>query len=59
MTEPRQLLDRFMIAKYAAGKSARTLRWYADLLGAYLQYVEENGADWWQTEAVENFQAHL
>jgi integrase/recombinase XerC len=59
MSDPRQLLDRFITAKSAAGKADRTLRWYADLLGAYLEYVEAHGLDWWQTESVESFQAHL
>lgn len=59
MSDPRDLLERFMTAKSAAGKAARTLRWYSDLLGEYIGYVEAHGLDWWQTEAVEQFQAHL
>lgn len=59
MSEPRQLLDRFLTAKSAAGKADRTLRWYADLIGAYLNHVEEHGLLWWQTESMESFQAHL
>lgn len=59
MSDPRELLERFITAKRAAGKAARTLRWYADLLGAYLDYAEQNSISWWQTESIECFQAHL
>ena len=59
MSDPRELLDRFVTAKSASGKAERTLRWYTDLLGAYLDHVEANRLDWWQTEAVESFQAAL
>jgi len=55
----RQLLEKFITAKSAAGKSDRTLRWYTDLIGAYLDHVEELGIPWWQTESMESFQAHL
>ena len=59
MASPRELLDRFITAKRAAGKSGRTLRWYADLIGQYLAHAEGNDLAWWQTESVEHFQAHL
>jgi integrase len=59
MSDSRDLLAKFLTAKSAAGKATRTLRWYADLIGAYLDFVEATGLDWWQTEAVERFQAHL
>lgn len=59
MVDARELLAKFLTSKSAAGKADRTLRWYADLLGAYLDFGEENGLSWWQTEAVERFQAHL
>jgi len=56
---PSDLLDRFLVSRTAAGMSERTLYWYADLLGEYLDYVEANRLNWWQTEAVESFHAHL
>ena len=53
------LMERFLVSKTAAGMSERTLYWYADLLGEYLDYVEANRLIWWRTEAVESFHAHL
>ena len=63
MNEARQLLERFLTAKSAAGKAPRTLRWYTDLLTHYLEFVEETAGNtpnaWWQTETIECFQADL
>lgn len=59
ISSARELLDSFITAKAASGKATSTLRWYAILLGEYIDYVDENGLDWWQTVAMESFQAHL
>lgn len=56
---PNELLDRFLVSKTAAGMSKRTLDWYADLLGEYLTYVGVNRLEWYKTETIESFHAHL
>jgi integrase len=59
MSDSREHLAKFLTAKSAAGKATRTLRWYGDLIGAYLDYGEDHGLSWWHTETMERFQAHL
>jgi site-specific recombinase XerD len=59
MLAARELLERFVLAKKAAGKAPRTLRWYEDLLGEYIIYTEEHGLAWSETETIEQYQAHL
>lgn len=54
-----ELLNRFITAKAASGKATRTLEWYADLLGEYVDFVQSNRLNWWQTESMESFQALL
>lgn len=56
---PVDLLKRFLASKTATGMSKRTVRWYADLLGEYIEYVQAEGIPWWQTESVETFHSHL
>ncbi len=59
MKNAREHLEKFISSKSAAGKAERTLRWYADLLGTYLDFAEANGLSWWHTESIERFQAEL
>jgi site-specific recombinase XerD len=59
VTDAREHLEKFISSKSAAGKADRTLRWYADLLGAYLDFAEKQGLSWWHTETIERFQVHL
>jgi integrase len=59
VTDAREHLEKFISSKSAAGKAERTLRWYADLLGAYLDFGVQHGLAWWHTETIERFQAQL
>lgn len=53
----RKWLERFCVAKTAAGRSSRTVRWYRDQVAHYLDWVERRSADPWSPETVEDFLA--
>lgn len=55
----QELLDRFLIAKEAAGLASRSLHWYSAQNLAYLEWLEVNpGFGFTAPESVEMFLAH-
>lgn len=59
MTTPHVLLDRFLLAKEAAGLSPRTLQWYEEMVRAYLAWLEQWPAlAFDMPEAIDGFLAH-
>lgn len=63
MDTRRRWLDRFCTAKLAAGRSERTVRWYREQVGRYLDWLDAAdggcppGADPWSPETIEDFLA--
>lgn len=56
---PQTALDRFLIAKRAAGRSPATLKWYRNLISEYLAYAVGCGGDAETVECAESFMAML
>lgn len=56
MFDAELALERFLVAKRAAGRAPRTLAWYADLVGDYLAYVAGTGGP---AETVDSAEAFL
>lgn len=56
MFDAELALERFLVAKRAAGRAPRTVAWYADLVGDYLAYVAGAGG---AAESVDSAEAFL